>query len=349
MSAKMKLKNLLTQQVGSASLACKWMPRKGTLANELRAFMGLTPKGYRKTLVTLTKVVETQMCANDWTNIKYEHVPSVAAARYQKAFNKHDATGYSAYKSALASGETTINASAVYPYDIVKSMRFDCKGENAAVQQAQWDTLPNYIGDDAIIPVVDVSGSMDCVVGNNPTVTCLDVAVSLGLYLSEKNKGAFKDMFLTFSSNSQFQVLKGSLRDRYNQLSDAEWGMSTNIESAFKEILRVAVKHQVPEAQMPKYILILSDMEFDACVEGFDALTMVQKKYADAGYSMPNIVFWNIQSRGSKVPVRYDEQGTALISGFSPAIMQSVLSAETLTPISIMLETLNNTRYQGIK
>lgn len=349
MSAKSQLKNLLTHRVGEANLACKWLPREKSsnkeIAIELRKFLKMSPKEYRKTLASLSGTVENKMCANDWSSINYEHVPSVAASRYQQAFNRHDTNGYNEYKKKLINGTAKVNSGAVYPYDIISAMRVDYFGKNKAVQQAQWDSLPNYVGDAAIIPVVDVSGSMTAPAGNNPFITCLDVAISIGLYLSEKNKGAFRDMFLTFSDDSQFQVLSGSLRDRYNQLLTADWGMSTNLESSFDEILRVGTTHNVPASEMPKYIIILSDMEFNQCVDRVDAITMIKQKYADAGYVMPNIIFWNILSRSGHVPVRYDESGTALVSGFSPAIVKSVLSAENLTPASVMLETLNSSKY----
>ena len=138
-------------------LAAKWMPRKGTIAREIREFFGMSPKFYRKSLVSLTKVVEQNMCSGDWSNIEYSHVPSLAAARYQKAFNKHDPEGYAKYKAKLTTGEAKVNAGAVYPYDVIKSRRF---GGDDTVIQAQWDALPCYIGDELVLPVCDVSGSM---------------------------------------------------------------------------------------------------------------------------------------------------------------------------------------------
>lgn len=329
-------------------LCAKWMPRKGTVANELRAFLGMSPKQYRKTLVNLTKVVEQKMCANDWTTINYSHVPSVAASRYQKAFNKHDPSGYGAYKAALVSGDPTVkvNASAVYPYDVIKSIKF---GGDKTVAKSQWESLPKYIGDELVLPVCDVSGSMSSPVGGNKNLSCLDVCLSLGLYLADNNKGPFKDMFLTFSEKSKLQILKGDLLDKLNQLEMADWGMSTNLHSAFEAILKYAKEWKVPEKHMPKYLLIMSDMQFNQCIRNDDsAMQMIERKYANAGYKVPNIVFWNLNASSSNVPVKYDKDGTALISGFSPSIMTSVLSAKTFSPVSIMLETLNSPRYSVV-
>ena len=327
-------------------LAAKWMPRQGALAAEIRTFFGMSPKFYRKSLVELSKTVEQNMCAQDWTNINYSHVPSLAAARYQKAFKKHDAAGYEAYKAALVTGDAKVNAAAVYPYDVIKSHKF---GGDATVIQAQWDALPNYIGDELVLPMCDVSGSMSCPVGGNANLTCMDVCVSLGLYLADKNTGPFKDMFLTFSAKSKIEILKGNLLAKLAQLQRAQWDMNTNLNAAFDEVLRVAKAGKVNAEDMPKYILIMSDMQFDQCARYDDsAMQMIERKYAEAGYTVPNIVFWNLNARAGQAPVKFDKKGTALVSGFSPAILQSILAAEDLDPTSVMMQTLNSARYAVI-
>ena len=328
-------------------LAAKWMPRKGPIAVEIRNFFGMSPKQYRKSLVALTKVVEQDMCAKRWNMIEYSHVPSLAAARYQKAFNRNDPMGYAKYKSELATGEAKINANAVYPYDVIKSGKF---GGDHAVMQAQWDALPRYIGDELVLPMCDVSGSMGCPVGGNGNLSCMDVCVSLGLYLADKNTGPFKDMFLTFSARPSLNVLKGDLRSKLRQLETADWGMNTNLNAAFDEILRVAVKGKVKAADMPKYLLIMSDMEFDRCTRFDDsAMQMIQRKFEAAGYEVPKIVFWNLNARAGNVPVKYNMKNVALVSGFSPSIMTAVLGAKDMSPVSVMLETLNSERYAAIK
>lgn len=324
-------------------LCAKWMPRKGPLALELRTFLGFSPKQYRKYLVELTKVVEQDMCANRWTEINYSHVPSLAASRYQKAFRKHDPEGYEAYKEKLVSGEAKVNANAVYPYDVIKAYN---NGGDSTVVQAQWDALPNYCGDELVLPLCDVSGSMQDHVGGNKNLTCLDVCVSLGLYLADKNTGPFRDMFLTFTDNSKLEILKGDLISKLNQLRRAEWGMSTNLHSAFEAILKYATEWKVPQRHMPRYLLIMSDMQFNQCARHDDsAMQMIERKYAEAGYQVPMIVFWNLNARANQVPVKYDKPGVALVSGFSPSIMTSILKADELTPEAVMLKTLNSPRY----
>ena len=348
----------LMQQNG---LAAKWAPRKHAVANRLRKYMNMTPKAYRKLLVSLTNVVETQMCNNDWEHINFSQVPSVAAARYQTAFNKHSSS-YSEYRTALTNGDKSvkITSGAVYPYDVIKSLAHG----DAAVAQAQWDSLPNYLGEDFILPMVDVSGSMKTPVSANSKVNCIDVAVSLGLYLADKQTGAFRDMFLTFSGDSRIEHLRGDLRSKLAQITNSNWGMNTSLESAYREILRVATTNRVPAHEMPKYLLILSDMEFDNATHagyypGFGkhhpsmpdpvtAHSMAAGMYTQAGYNLPKVVYWNLHAREGNVPVKFNEQGTALVSGFSPSIMQSILAAKNFTPSSIMMETINSARYQPI-
>lgn len=340
-------------------LAAKWMPRKGATAAKLRNNMGLTPKMYRKVLVGLTNVVEQLMCAKRWEDIDFSKLPSVAGARYQKAFWKNAKEQYEAYIGKLQKGEAKINAGAVYPYDVTKSLN---RG-NKDVASEQWKALPNYMegSNEMILPMVDVSGSMSCAAGGNPNVTCMDVAISLGLYISERNEGPFKDAFLTFSGSPKLQVLSGSLADRYRQLQKAEWAMNTNIEAAFKTVLDQAIKHKVSQDQMPDKILILSDMQFDEATRSSGwyrsesvpewnstAQQMIEKMYAEAGYKCPKIVYWNIQSRSGDVPVAFDKTGAALISGFSPAIMTSLLGADEFTPIAIMDKTIMSERYEKV-
>ena len=345
--------------INENGLCAKWMPRKGAVAEKLRKFTGMSPKQYRKSLVGLTSVVETKMCAKDWNSIDFGKLPSVASARYQKAFGKNAYESYSAYIASLVKGEAKINAGAVYPYDITKSLNYG----NSSVANEQWKALPNYMegANDMILPVVDVSGSMSCPAGGSKSVTCMDVAISLGLYISERNVGPFKDAFITFSSKPQLQVLSGSLKDRYTQMSDSDWGMSTDLEATFKLILDQATKHKLSQDKMPNKILILSDMEFNAAVScgGYSsrfkggtwnptAQQMIEQMYSDAGYKVPQIVYWNIQSRNGGVPVAFDTQGTALVSGFSPAIMTSLLGGDIESPQQIMDKTILSERYAPV-
>ena len=346
-AAYVMLGNALRERNG---LAAKWTPRKGKIAAEIRTFFGMSPKFYRKSLVALTKVVETQMCANDWDNINFSHVPSVASRIYKKAFNRHS-PAFAEYVAKLVAKDPTVkvNASAIFPHDVLKGIAHGYKTLDKTETDhviAQWDALPNYVGDASILPIVDVSGSMKVSVPGS-TVRCLDVAVGLGLYLADKNKGVFKDTFLTFSDKPELVTLKGNIVQKVDQMSRSEWGMSTNLHAAMSKILDVAVKGSVPQSDMPAMLLILSDMQFNVCARYDDsAMQMIERKFADAGYTVPQIVFWNLNS-SDNVPVKADKSGAALVSGFSPSIMTSLLAADLdqFTPEGIMLKTVMSDRY----
>ena len=343
------LGNALREKNG---LAAKWTPRQGKLAAEIRNHFGMSPKFYRKSLVELTNVVETQMCAGDWDNINHSHVPSVAASRYKKAFVRHGHK-FAEYVEKLKNGDADVkvNAAAVYPYDILKgvaSFNYNANYGKTELDHivAQWEALPNYVGDASILPLVDVSGSMGVGIGGGKT-TAMDVAVSLGLYLADKNKGKFKDTFLTFSSKPELLHLKGNIVQKVQQMVSSNWDMSTDLHKAMDKILSTAVSANVPQSEMPQMLLILSDMQFNACAR-FDhtAMQMIEQKFSDAGYKVPAIVFWNLNAKDN-VPVKHDKSGVALVSGFSPSIVKSVLSTDMdqFTPEGIMLKTVMVDRY----
>jgi len=337
-------------------LAAKWTPRKGEVAREIREFFGMSPKFYRKSLVEMTKVVEQSMCAKEWDEINFSHVPSVAHARYKKAFGRNTSK-YAEYVTALVKGDdpkVKVNAGAVFPYDVLKgvigSYRNKFSANELVVVQKQWEAMENFIGDANVLPLVDVSGSMGCPAGGSGSksvTTCMDVAISLGLYVADKNKGKFKDTFLTFSGNPELLHLKGNIVEKCQQMSSSNWGMNTDLVKAMDKILSTAKNGNVPQEEMPEMLLIMSDMQFDQCARFDDtAMKMMSRKFEDAGYELPKIVFWNLNAKDN-VPVKYDTRGVALVSGFSPAIMVAVLGGDTeqFTPEAIMLKALMNPRY----
>ena len=352
MTNKTKLKSFLNEKVMTGSLVAKWMPRpnvgnreKKSWANALRKHLGLTPKAYRQLLVENSNTVEQLMCANEWGAIEYSKLPSKAMSDLMKAFSRNDKDRFGAYLTSLEKGETKINAGALFPYDLVKNVRYG----SSRGADAQWLALPNFLegNQERMIPMVDVSGSMQCPAGNNPNVLCMDVAISLGLYISERNVGKFKDAFITFTSRPTLQYLKGSLSERIGQIQGPV-GYDTNLEAAFKMLLEKAVESKVSPDEMPTMIIVLSDMEFNQ-VGGFTAQEMIEEKYKNAGYTMPKLVYWNLQSRNdSNKPVQFDKKGTALVSGFSPSLLTSVLSGKDMTPYSMMMDVVNSARYSAI-
>jgi hypothetical protein len=336
-------------------LACKWMPRPNTKNKEAKAqavklykYLNLTPKAYRKLLVENSNTVEQLMCSKSWDSIDYAKLPSKAMSDLMKTFSRHDGIRFGSYLTSLEKGETKINASAVYPYDIVKNLRYgDSRGANA-----QWLALPNYMegNKERLLPMVDVSGSMSCSAGSSQTVSCLDVAMSLGVYISERNVGPFKDAFITFTSQPTLQYLRGSLSERLSQLRGPV-GYDTNIQAAFEMLLKKAVESKVAPEEMPTMIVVLSDMEFNSgSVRGWTAQDMVEALYAKAGYEMPKLVYWNLHSRNdSNKPVHFDTYGSALISGFSPSILTSLLAGKEMSPYSMMMTVVDSERYQAVR
>ena len=329
-------------------LCAKWMPRKGAIAEELRAFIGLNHRAYRKLLVSLTTVVETQMCAKQWDEINFSHVPSVAAAQYRKAFFRNT-PNFAKYVEDLKNGVKGVkaNAAALYPHQLVAALDGNHSATHIAHIQAQWDALPNYVGDANVLAMVDVSGSMTTVNIEKSSITAADVALGLGLYVADKNKGPFKDTFLTFSGNPQLLHLQGNMVEKIAQMDGSNWGMNTDLDKAIELILNTAVVHKVPPSEMPKILLILSDMQFDGNVRhSASAAQLLAQSYAAHGYDMPKVVFWNLNAHDD-VPVNTHAMGYALVSGFSPAILKAILAnrLEYFTPTSVMMETLANPRY----
>jgi hypothetical protein len=338
------------------ALAAKWANRKGPWANLIRKALHMDPKTYRKTVKGLTQVVETHMCAQQWDQINYSHVPSVASSRYAKAFGRHDPVRYTEFKASALKGLVKINSHALYPYDVLKNVH---EGDPTTAL-AQWENLPNYLGDAGfILPLVDTSGSMTAPVGGQKGsgITCMDVAVSLGLYLADKQQGPFAHMFLNFDSHSKIHVLKGNLLEKMHQLKSCAWGGSTNLESAFKEILRVAVLGQVPPDQMPRTLLVITDLGFNPYTGGMNhtAWQMVQHIYTTHNYQVPQIVWWNVAHASGgyggdrNYPVQDNQVGAALVSGFSPSILKSVLSSKVITPWEFMLNTIQDERYDAVQ
>lgn len=322
-------------------LLSKWLPRKGDFANSVRRYLKLTPKEYRKLIVGLSDTVEQKLCAKDWENITYSHVPSVAMNKYRKAFLKNDESRFNEYISLVNEGKEDINASVLFPHQLYDAYK---KGESKSAVEAQWNSLPDYMSDsnEKIIPVCDVSGSM--------MGLPMSVSVSLGVYISERNKSVFKDAFITFSSSPRMNYLQGSLYERLNSLESSDWGFSTNLEGVYNLVLSKAIENRIPEDEMPTKILIISDMEFNMCVEnkGDTAIKMIERKYSENGYKMPEIIFWNVNGRVGNVPTRNDKKGVGLVSGFSPSILKSILQGSVETPESLMLKTVMSERYEKI-
>ncbi len=342
---------LRSNDMGIFGLAAKWCPRikssKGDVGRALARHMEMTDRNFRKMLASLTKVVESDMCKKEWSNINYSHVPSVAASRYRKAFFKNDKERYEAYVESLKKGDkdVKVNASAIFPHDVLKSAGW---GSLTATERQfiiqQWNALPTYALE-SVLPLIDVSGSMGTPIDKSGT-TAMQVAIGLGLYASERQNGAFKDVIMTFSERPDLMKVSGDILAKVDRTHRGPWGMNTNIELAFQKILEHGRSHNVPVEDMPKTLLILSDMQFDQCIKepSATAYENMRKEFVAAGYDVPRVIFWNLNDRGSNIPVKFNQNGTGLISGYSVSIMKSFLNGVD-TPYKMMQNTVMNDRY----
>lgn len=337
------------------SLLAKWLKSENTSSAESRRLgtltrqaLELTPKRYRKFLSALRKhidVIEVKMCSGDWKGIDFEKTPSKASMNYRKAFGRHDQERYATYLKSVEKGEAKINAGAIYPYEIFRSLIGAPSPQEILQADLQWKAMPNWLeGNEHYgIVIADVSGSMS----TNNNLPLL-VSVSLALYFAERNLGPFKDYWINFSSSPSFQKFRGSnIYEKLRNMDTRNWCQSTNLQAAFDLILQTAKSNKVPQKDMPSVLYIVSDMEFNDA-GGITNHEAIRNKYADAGYKLPRIVWWNVNSRNENFPIRSDENGTAMVSGASPSILKSLLSAKDFNPLSIVLETVNNPRYDKV-
>lgn len=332
--------NVWTDAIAQGNgLAAKWAPRKDKKgAYLLRRAVNMTEEQWRHFVVAKSATVEQKMCAKKWHVVEYPHVPSKAMQKYSKAFKRNDTNRFEDYLQGLQNGTQKINAGAVYPYEVIKLLHTD-----RSLANAQWNAMPDFIQSGAsFLPIVDVSPSMDIRIQG--TTTAKDVAISLGIYLSDRNKSSFKNAFMTFSEKPTLEYLTGSLSDKFSQLNKAKWGMTTDLEALFTLVLDKAVQENLAPEEMPSSLIIVSDMQFNRCVKTDNtALKMINEKYTKAGYPVPQLVFWNVNSPSTFPATMYDDK-VALVSGFSPSIMKSLLG-RVLNPVQAMLDTVLIPRY----
>lgn len=332
------------------ALAAKWAVDENEKNKEFREFalntitsaLSVSRKQYRQAVVQLRKgVVERLMSEQRWNEITYEHVPARAMKLYRKAFAKHDATRYGQYVEAAKEGKTKINAGVLNPVELYKKLvTFD------STIEAQWRQLPNYVDENCnALVMADVSGSM--------SGTPMDVCISLAIYFAERNKGIFKNHFLTFSAKPALQEVRGKdLREKARNLARAHWDMNTDLDAAFDMILKSAVKARVAAEDMPNVILVITDGQFDSSSCGFkmSAHERIEQKYVKAGYKLPHIVYWNVNVAKPTFPALTNKY-TTLASGYSPSILKNVFEViknkdATFNIIDAILKT---GRYDDIR
>ncbi|MBQ6266254.1 MAG: DUF2828 family protein [Clostridia bacterium] len=349
------------------SLLAKWLPSVNASnaetvrhAKTVAKHLGMTDAQYRKTLVALRakiRIIENNLREKDYT-FDYEKQPSKAMFKYRAAFSRNDGERYGAFLARVEKGEAKLHADTLAPYELVEpyldyrfargvssNMRKISENEKATLN-ATWASLPHYGNDENALAVIDTSGSMYG--GSRPLPAA--VALSLGLYFAEHNKGAFANSFIEFSAKPQLIEVKGdTFADRLRYICTFNRIANTNVDAVFDLILETAVRHHVPQEELPSTLYLISDMEFDCCVENAE-LTNFERaaaRFAAQGYKLPNVVFWNVASRHGHQPVRMNDAGVALVSGCTPRLFDMVMRGE-LSPYKMMMEIIGSERYEKI-
>ena len=337
------------------SLLAKWLKSENAssketkeLAKLTRKYFRMNSKEYRKALSKLRNklnIIERKMSNNEWSDIEYDKIPSKAGIQYRYAFMRHDHERYADFMKPKDDQPVKLNARTLYPYEITNKVMYGMNETERNVLNNYWANIPDYLnGDNSnALAVIDVSGSM--------TGTPMEVAISLGLYMAERNQGPFHNHFITFSSRPQLIELDedDDFVDKVNSIRDADWGFNTDIKKVFKLILRKAVKYNMKQSDIPEIIYVISDMEFDCAVEynNKDSLfENIRREYAQYGYKLPHIVFWNVDSRQNNIPM-VGVGNYSLVSGFSPVIFEMVMSQKSAE--EVMEDVLNKDRYKKIR
>lgn len=376
----MKEQLALDMDCKTPSLLAKWLKSENTssvdsrrLGNITREYLGMSHKQYRKTLSILRErinVLERLMSAGKWDEIEFDKIPSKAGMKYKNAFARHDfereqAKNVQTYADFAKDDTKKVNAKTLYPYECVhealnimgNQQGWSSRGRHVALDDTQrlmtnkyWDNLADYFNGATFngIALVDTSGSM--------SGTPIEVAISLGLYCAEKNKGAFANHFISFESNPHWIETAGvDFCDKVYRITGTSWGGSTNVEAAMDLILKVALDNKCSQDEIPQNLVIISDMEFNYCVtsnnfgRGVVNETLFEKiaaKFAAYGYQMPHLIFWNVNARQANIPM-IGNGNVSYVSGFSPSIFETIMSGKT--GYDLMMEKLNDDRYAVIQ
>ena len=349
------------------TLLAKWMPSENAssketkkLAKYFREKFELPPKVYRQLLSDLRgylSVVEHRISKEEYSKINYESVPSKANLRYGKLFLQKDYKRREEFLKSLEKGEAEVKSQTLYPSDVVSYVRNNCmdkySGERKMYTEAEtlakgmWKGLKDFGKIGNTLVVVDVSGSMESNVGGK--VEALDVSLGLGMYFAERNTAPFKDTVVSFSESPEMHQLKsGDVVNNVSRMLNMDWGMNTNVKRVFDLVLNTAKKNNCSQEDIPE-ILIISDMESDRCGGGkylhdFDSIS---EKFEKAGYKLPRLTFWNVNSRSNTIPMRENDNGLVLVSGFSPSSIKAVMSGE-LDPYKALLACITVPRYDRV-
>ena len=374
----MKRQLVLDLKSKTPSLLAKWLKSENTssaesrkLATLTREKFNLTSREYRKALSALReriRVLERLMSAGRWDEIEFDKIPSRAGMIYRNAFAKHDIerqkAGKATYESFIKNTSTKVNTKTLYPYECVaeavKAMHADhwyrsranilLDDLNRLAVNKYWENLTDYFNGANFngIAVVDTSGSMTGREASAP----INVAISLGLYCAEHNKGPFAGHYISFSSRPQWIATEGvDFCDKVDRIYRTNLCENTDIEATFDLLLKIALRPDVRKEDIPQNIIIISDMEFDAARLWSDnnrgtLMEHIADKWRAWGLKMPNLIFWNVQARQNNIPMTVKD-GITFVSGFSPALFEQIMKGKTA--IDLMLDVLDGEMYARVK
>lgn len=347
------------QAQDSVSLMAKWLPSVNAsnretvrLAKKIAKGMDMSEASYRKILTSLRRyirIIENNLREKDYS-FEYEKQPSKALFKYRQAFVRNDSDRYFDFMTRAKKDPSVLNTNTLTPYDIAGTViknKTGMSSEEREVLDTTWNALENYVNSDNTLVVVDGSGSMYWgAAGSMPAA----VAESLGIYFAERNCGAFKGHFITFSANPRLVEIKGKdIFEKVQYCMSFNECSNTNIEKTFDLILDTAVKNRLRQKDMPSRLIIISDMEFDCCADGADVTNFdkAKEKFELNGYKLPSLVFWNVNSFNRQQPVTMNEEGVTLVSGMSPQIF-AMLKDDNLNPYSFMMSVISSERYERI-
>lgn len=339
------------------SLAAKWVPSESSALNKktgiffsLAKNMGIKPVALRKTYIAPLRayidVLERKMCANQWSDVDYEKVPSQAMLKHggpEHAFMRNDKERFEEYKKNLVLGTAKINATTLFPHNVLG--QYLTADMSDPIVESQWKEIVNKISEigclDNVLVLSDVSSSMEGL----PML----ISYTIGILISSLNKSdVFRNQVLTFETHPQFVDVGGdTLFEQLEKIKAAPWGGSTNICAAFDLILE---KVKATNTTMPEKIIIVSDMQFNKADSEYETnYESISNKFAESGYKIPHVVFWNVDGDSKDFQVESNTPNVSMISGFSVDILKCVLEAKMPTPYETMMAALNNTRYDIIR
>lgn len=358
----------LDQNSTTPSLLGKWLPSENAssaktiaMGNIVRSYFGMTHKQYRQALTQLRtriNIVEKLMSENRWNEIEFDKIPSRAGLIYKNAFAKHDVE--KRYAEFMADENTVVNAGVLYPYEVVsqavhhissgwRKCEIDIDEVDRNAINKYWDNLPDYFNgkQSNMLCVVDTSGSMTGSQASAP----INVAISLGMYCAERAGGPFANHYISFSNRPQLiEVYGKDFVEKVYNIYKTNLCENTDLTAVFDMLLEVAQRPTTNPADIPETIVVISDMEIDCMSywhenEVLTEMEKVRKIWAQAGYKLPRLVYWNVDARSNTILDKGSD--VSFISGMSPTIFESVITGKS--GIDLMLDKLQSERYAAVK